>query len=109
MIATASNRPRIVVRPATVTLRLDWLARAASVPGKAVALGLALLWLAQVRHAPSVRLTRSAIARFSISRDACYDALRRLEAARLITVRRTPGHHPFVTLLGLDGHPLALQ
>ena len=34
-----------------------------------------------------------------VSRDASYDGLRRLQAQRLVTVRRLPGRSPQVVLL----------
>jgi hypothetical protein len=82
-------------------VRPDWLAEAARLSGKSLHLGLALALscLAARRRAPGVPLTRRTLAQWSISRDACYDGLRRLEAAGLVQVWRLPGRSPRVILL----------
>lgn len=77
----------------------DWLAAAARLSGKSLHLGVALAWLAGLRRAPGVRLTRRTLEKWSVSRDACYDGLRRLEAAGLVRVWRLPGRAPHVILL----------
>jgi hypothetical protein len=77
----------------------DWLAAVARLSGKSLHLGVALAWLAGLRRAPGVPLTRRTLVKWSISRDACYDGLRRLEAAGLIRVWRLPGRAPHVILL----------
>jgi hypothetical protein len=96
-------RPRPYVEPvpaqAPGPLRPDWLAEAARLSGKSLHLGLALSCLAARRRAPGVPLTRRTLAQWSISRDACYDGLRRLEAAGLVQVWRLPGRSPRVILL----------
>ncbi|WP_200375987.1 hypothetical protein [Thiocystis violacea] len=84
-------------------LPLDWLERAAALPGKTLHVALALCWCVGQRQHLVVRLPRTALARFTVSRDASYDALRHLEQAGLITVFRHVGRSPEVTLL--DGHP----
>ncbi|KAB7623405.1 hypothetical protein [Alkalilimnicola sp. S0819] len=108
MLIATSPRGRRILRSPTVTLPLAWLMTAAALPGKSLALGLALLWLVRVRQAPTVTLRRIALARFSVSRDASYDALRRLERESLVHVRRRPGRPPEVTLLAPDGEPLSI-
>lgn len=95
--------PTHVPRP----VRYDWLMAAAKLSGKSLHLALALSWLAGLAHSPKVKLTRSTMRRFSLSRDACYDGLRKLEAARLVAVWRLPGRSPMVILLGTDGKPMA--
>ena len=78
---------------------LDWLSTAAHMPGKALALGLALWWLHGMSKGAPVKLSKKATDLFDISRDAGYDALRRLESADLITVIRAPGRRPTVKVL----------
>ena len=85
------SEPRIV--------RFDWLCAAGKASGKALHLGVALLWLAAVRGGPRVQLTRRGMRRFNLSRDACYDSLKRLEAAGLVKVWRLPGRSPMITLM----------
>lgn len=109
MLVATSPRGRLILRSPTITLPLSWLMRAAALPGKSLALSLALLWLARVRQAPTVTLRRTALTRFSVSRDASYDALRRMERESLVHVRRRPGRHPEVTLLAPDGEPLSIE
>lgn len=88
-------------------VRYDWLAAVASIStrsSKSLHLGIALAWLAATRHAPGVSLTRRTLAKWNLSRDACYDGLRRLEAAGLVRVWRLPGRSPHVILMepGID-------
>ena len=87
-------------------VRYDWLIAAAKLSGKSLHLALALSWLAGLAHSPRVKLTRTTMRRFSMSRDACYDGLRKLEAARLVAVWRLPGRSPMVILLGPDEKPM---
>lgn len=79
--------------------RFDWLCTCAQLPGKAAALGLMLSWLACQRRSACVRPTRRVLRRFGVSRDACYDGLRRLEDAHLVHVWRLPGRTPQVIML----------
>lgn len=100
-------RPRITI-PSHVPrpVRYDWLMAAATLSGKSLHLALALSWLAGLAHSPKVKLTRATMRRFSLSRDACYDGLRKMEAARLVSVWRLPGRSPMVILLGPDEKPM---
>ena len=98
LIRNPPNSPRLV--------RYDWLCRVAAESGKCLHLGVTLSWLASIGKVPGVRLGRRVLAKYSISRDACYDALRRLEAAKLVRVWRLPGRSPHVILLEVDGTPL---
>ena len=90
--------------------RFDWLCEAARQPGKAAHLALMLAWQAARASSPAVKPGRRALLRFGISRDACYDGLRRLETAGLVHVWRLPGRLPQVILVepGTD-QPLRLQ
>lgn len=101
-LTTLLNEPR--------PIRYDWLAEVAKLPGKSLHLGIALAWMAAMRGGPRVQLGRRVMARFSLSRDACYDGLRRLEAHGLIKVWRLPGRSPMVTLIepGSDGKILRI-
>ncbi len=79
--------------------RIDWLLAAARIPGKGLHLALLLHSLCSNRTYPAVRLTRRMLAHGNVSRDASYDGLRRLQALRLVTVRRLPGRSPQIVLL----------
>lgn len=96
------NNVRIIrTRDREITVRADWLAAAARLPGKALAVAIAIQWMANIRRQSTFALTGTTTSRFSISRDASYDGLRRLEEAGLIQVRRLPGRNPSITLLDL--------
>jgi DNA-binding PadR family transcriptional regulator len=72
---------------------------ASTIPGKGLHLALLLLSLCAGRPYPSVKLTRRMLEQGNLSRDASYDGLRRLQAQRLVTVRRLPGRSPQIVLL----------
>jgi hypothetical protein len=99
------RRPRRV----QVNLPVPWLERVAELPGKALHVGTALLYLAALRQSPEVRFSQATLRRFHTSRDASYDALRRMSAAGLVRVSKTPGCSPTVTLVEPDGQVLAVH
>jgi hypothetical protein len=84
---------------------LDWLRRAACLPGKALAVGLALWFLRGVQKRRTVRLTTGTLERFGVNRWAAYRALNRLSGAGLVQVRRSVGRSPVVTILLPDRGP----
>jgi hypothetical protein len=90
-------------RPATANsvglVRYDWLLASIHLPGKALHLALMLLSLSTVRRSASVRPGRKTMAQHGLSRDACYDGLKRLQAAGLVRVWRLPGRTPNIALL----------
>ena len=75
---------------------LWWLTRAAALPGKALALGVALWWLHGMSKDGSFKLTGKALQAMNVSRDAATDGLRRLEADGLVSVQRAKGRRPVV-------------
>jgi hypothetical protein len=77
---------------------LEWLRRAAALPGKALAVGLALWFLRGLRNRRTVRLTRRTLKRFDIGRKPGYLGLKNLLAAGLVHVRRQVGKSPIVTI-----------
>ena len=78
---------------------ITWLSAAASLPGKALHLGVALWWLQGMRKTPHIKITQKALHFFALSRDATRDGLLRLENKGLIRVQRRPGQRPMVWLL----------
>lgn len=102
---------RTVTSPPTTTgpVRFDWLQAVARIAGRSKALYVAVLlaWLAACRGRPDVTVTRRHMALWSLSRDACGDALRLLQAHRLVLVWSAPGRARVVVLTepGTD-HPL---
>ncbi len=91
----------IRTRDRKITACADWLAAAARLPGKALALAIAIQWMASIHSTGTIVLTSMTTLRFSISRDASYDGLRRLEKAGLISVQRYPGRQPTITIIAL--------
>ena len=104
MFATPTN----FRRTANQTLPMSFLSRAAALPGKALAVAVALATLADLSRSPKVSLGRWALARFSVSPDAAYDALTRLADAGLVSTSRCRGRHPVVVLLNGKGEPLTM-
>ena len=78
---------------------LWWLTRAANLPGKATALGIALWWLHGMSKDGFVKLTGKALEAMNVSRDAATDGLRRLEADGLVSVQRAKGKRPVVHII----------
>jgi hypothetical protein len=79
-------------------LPMSWIEKAAALPGKALALGLAV-WFRSGITGGQVVLGVSALARFSVGRKAAYAALKALEGAGLVRVARKKGGRPRITLL----------
>jgi hypothetical protein len=79
-------------------LSVEWLSCAASLPGKAINVALALLWLNGIAQSGGIKMTRKTLERFCISRDAYLDALHLLESAGLIDVQRLAGQTPIVKI-----------
>lgn len=78
---------------------LGWLSIAASLPGKALNVALAIRWLVGMASTTEIRISRKALDCFSVSDDAYRDGLDRLEGAGLINVKRQAGRRPLVTVL----------
>lgn len=99
--APAGSPPPLAPKPGShpEAARFDWLCEAAQQPGKAAHLALMLAWQAAAARSPAVRPGRRQLRRFGVSRDACYDGLRRLEDAKLVHVWRLPGRLPQVILV----------
>lgn len=87
--------PRFIKGP----LPLPWIQRAAAVPGKGLHVALGLCYVSGLRRSKTFPFKRSVAAGLSVSPDALYDALTRLEQAGLISVTRHRGRSPVVTIL----------
>jgi hypothetical protein len=81
-------------------LPLAWFTAAAKLPGKALAVALAI-WFESGRRrcAPTIILTTAILDRFNVGRKAKYRALKHLQDARLIVVHKKPRRNPVVTIL----------
>lgn len=87
---------------------LSWLSAASKLSGKApLAVGLALWFEAGRRRSGEVKLTTAILQRFNVHRKAKYTALKALEGAGLVRVRREPRRNPVVTILDVLGDPEA--
>jgi hypothetical protein len=82
---------------------LPWLAAAATLPGKAIVVGLALWFLRGVKKQATVRLTGATLVKVGVTRKAGYRGLRQLENAGLVQVTRRRGSGPSVTILDAPG------
>jgi DNA-binding transcriptional ArsR family regulator len=88
---------------------LPWLTAVTRLSGKApLAVALAVCFEAGRRKSNEVKLTTAILRRFSVNRKAKYRALKSLEEAGLVRVRREPRRNPVVTILDLQGEPGAL-
>jgi hypothetical protein len=76
-----------------------WLEQAASLPGRALHVGLAVWLAAAMDHSNRAKLTRRHLARFAVPYDAGRRALLVLERAGLVSVERHTGRCPVVTIL----------
>lgn len=78
---------------------MAWLQSAAGLPGKALSVAVAIRYLAGMIGMSGIRLNRRVLRDMRISRDACSDGVRRLEAAGLIRVTRSPGARPHIDIV----------
>ena len=78
---------------------LDWMIIAASLPGSAVKIALALWFLAGLTNSGTVKLSNKLANKLGVSRKAKYLALKHLTNAGLITVKKKLGCSPQVTIL----------
>jgi len=90
-------------RPLNGPLPLQWLLAAARSPGRSLHLALLLWHVAGLTGLTSVQLSNTLCLRFGLDRNAKYRALRSLEIARLIVVKRKRGRSPLVTILESSG------
>ena len=81
-------------------IALDWLQKAAALPGSSTLhLALSLTFQAGLQRSKNdIRLTSKLLAIFNLKKRTAYDALNRLEAARLVTVCRPPGQCRIVNI-----------
>lgn len=84
---------------------LDWLSKAARLPGKSLHVGIALWFMGGVQKSRTVPLSNITSLRFGLDRNAKYRALAWLEQAGLIAVERKLGCAPIVTLNDAPSSP----
>ncbi len=83
-------------------LPLKWITRAAILPGKTLHVGLAIWFQVGLEKCQTVKLSQKRVDCFSVSRDAKFDALKRLAEAGLINVEQFPGRSPIITVIQVD-------
>ena len=81
---------------------LPWLQRAASLPGKAYALGTILWWFKGMNPTKPIKVTTKSLKGFSVSEDAYRDGLKRLEEAGLVSVMRNKGQRALIEIIVLE-------
>lgn len=77
---------------------LEWLKRAAPLPGKALQIYLCIWFLKGVKRNNTVKLSYKLLIEFGVSRSSSYRGLKALEDTHLISVERHSGRSPLVTL-----------
>jgi hypothetical protein len=80
-------------------LPLEWFEMASALPGKTLHVALAIWFQVGLERTTTVKLGQKRVARFAVSRDAKYDALRRLAEAGLIELEQRPGQAAQITLV----------
>ena len=77
---------------------IDWLTKAARLPGRSLHLAVLLVYLAKAANTRQVELSNSASQQFGLDRNAKYRGLCWLEEAGLVRVERKIGRSPAVTI-----------
>ena len=104
----ARTPPRVQGEFLKGPIPLDWLGRAAKLPGKAsLATALAIMFEVGRRRSPEITLTTAILDRFGVNRKAKYRALKHLQDAGLIAVHQKPRRNPVVTILNIKDEALA--
>ena len=82
---------------------MEWFRRACRLPGKAVVVALAAWYRSKRQGSATVVLSQAGLSELGVSRQAKYRALRRLEEAGLVAVRRRGHKSPEVTVIPPGG------
>ena len=80
-------------------LPMEWLGKAAALPGKTLHVAIALWWLHGMARGMPFKLTRQALKYVHVERDAVGAGLVRLEGAGLIRVERRLGQRPIISIV----------
>jgi hypothetical protein len=78
---------------------LDWLSKAADLPGKALHVGLAVWFWVGIKKQKEVPLSLSRLKEWGVDRFAASRGLKSLEQAGLVSTSRRKGKKAIVTLL----------
>jgi hypothetical protein len=86
---------------------MDWLGRAAKLPGKTLATALAIMFESGRRRSKEITLTTAILQRFGVGRKAKHRALKHLQSAGLIDVHQAPRRNPVVAILDNKAYTFA--
>lgn len=78
---------------------LEWLGKAAALPGKTLNVAIALWWLNGMKKGAPFKLTQRSLQYMHVGREAASDGLRRLEGVGLIKIERKSGQRPTITIV----------
>jgi hypothetical protein len=81
---------------------LDWLSRAAALPGRSLHVAVAVWFMAGLKKTRVVPISNITGLLFGLDRNAKYRALDWLENANLIAVERQAGRAPIITILDVQ-------
>ena len=82
----------------------NWLLTACALPGKALAVALQLWFMSGIERSDQVALNITRFAKLvGVSRDTVARSLIRLEEVGLVSVQRSPGSNPRITILECTG------
>jgi hypothetical protein len=76
-----------------------FLTKVANLPGKALHVAIAVLFLSGLTKSKTVTLKNSLLRELGVSRYSGYRALKKIEQVGLVSVLRKHGRNPIVTLL----------
>ena len=82
---------------------LDWISKAAQLPGKSVNAGLACWYLMGLKKTHTFKLSNVVACEFGLNKDSKARSLKHLERAGLIRCTRTTGRSVVVEMLNTDG------
>jgi hypothetical protein len=102
LVGTA--RPKVCRKKGHFIYRVpvDWAAAAAILPGKCLAVGLALWFKFGMEKKRQVKVTRELLRKFGVNRYAGRRAINQLEAAGLVAVDRGQGRSSLVTIIDIE-------
>jgi hypothetical protein len=81
------------------SIPLEWISRAAVLPGRALHAAVAIRHLSALQKTPTVKMQRGVREQFGLTPDTYNLALRKLVAAGLVEVRRSNGQAHTVTII----------
>ena len=81
-------------------ISLPWVQKAARLPGKSLHVAIIVWSRWHLEKVPEIVLTKSKLDSFNVKRHTAARALKHLESAGLVAVKRAPGRCPRVSVIG---------